>query len=107
MSQENVETVHRFVDAFQAHDVGALIELFSPDCEIVALRSAFEGPFRGRDGVRRWAESVYEAAPDSGFVAERVIPARNERVVVLGRQTGHGPAGWSSLRCANWRSVRV
>jgi hypothetical protein len=107
MPQKNVAVVHRFVDAFQAHDVTSLIELFSPDCEIVALRSAFEGPFRGRDGVRRWAESVYEAAPDSGFVAERVIPARNEGVVVLGRQTGHGPAGWSSLRCANWRSARV
>jgi ketosteroid isomerase-like protein len=97
MSQENVETVHRFVDAFQAHDVGALIELFSPDCEIIALRSAFEGEFRRRDGVRRWAESVYEAAPDSGFMAERVIPAGDERAVLLGRQTGTARLGGAAF----------
>jgi ketosteroid isomerase-like protein len=93
MSQENVELVHRFVDAFQAHDVASLIELFSPDCEIVALRSAFEGTFSGRDGVRRWAESVYEVAPDSGFVAERVISVRDERAVLLGRQRGTARMG--------------
>jgi ketosteroid isomerase-like protein len=97
MSQENVEVVHQFVDAFQAHDVASLIELFSPDCEIVALRSAFEGTFRGREGVRRWAESVYEAAPDSGFTAERVVPAHEERAVLLGRQTGTARLGGASF----------
>jgi ketosteroid isomerase-like protein len=97
MSQENVEVAHRFVDAFQAHDVASLIELFSPDCEIVALRSAFEGTFRGRDGVRRWAESVYEAAPDSAFAAERVIPVRDDRVVLLGRQSGTAGLGGAAF----------
>ena len=93
MSQENVEIARRMVDAFQAHDVARLVDLFSPDCEIMALRSAFEGAFRGRDGVRRWAESTYEAAPDSGFLAERLIPTDDERVVVLGRQTGTAQLG--------------
>ena len=97
MSQENIEVVRRFVDAFRAHDVAALVDLFTPDCELVALRSAFEGTFRRRDGVRRWAESVYEAAPDTEFLVEDVTPAPGGRVVLLGRQTGTATLGGAAF----------
>jgi ketosteroid isomerase-like protein len=93
VSQQNIDRVGRFVDAFNAHDVDAMLELTTPDCVIVSQRSGLEGPFTGRDGVRRWAETAYEWAPDSRMVVERTLPAGESRVVVLGRQTGSAGLG--------------
>ena len=93
MSQQNIERVGRFVDAFNAHDVDAIVEMAAPDCVIVGQRSSLEGPFAGHEGVRRWAESAYEWAPDSRMVVERTLPAGDDRVVVLGRQTGTAGLG--------------
>jgi ketosteroid isomerase-like protein len=97
MSQPNIEAVRRFVDAFNARDVDALVEMAAPGCVIVAQRSKLEGEFTGRDGVRRWAESSYEWAPDARFVVERALPAGDDRVVVLGRQTGTAGVGGATF----------
>lgn len=93
MSQQNIEAVGRFVDAFNTRDVDAMVEMAAPGCVIVAQRSKLEGAFTGRDGVRRWAESSYEWAPDARFFVKRVLPAGDDRVVVLGRQTGTAGVG--------------
>ncbi len=93
MSEETLEAVHRFVDAFNAGDVGGMVEMVAPDCVIVAQRSRLEGAFTGREGVRRWAESAFEWAPDSRMVVERTLSASDDRVVVLGRQTGTARVG--------------
>ncbi len=97
MSRQNIERVGRFVDAFNAHDVDAMLELTTPDCVIVGQRSSLEGAFTGHEGVRRWAETAYEWAPDSRMVVERTLPAGDDRVVVLGRQTGTAGLGGASF----------
>jgi hypothetical protein len=93
MSRETVESVGRFVEAFNAHDVEALVEMSAQSCVIIAQRSALEGAFTGPDGVRRWAEGAFEWAPDSRFLVERVVTVGDSRVVVLGRQTGTASEG--------------
>ncbi|MBA3606461.1 MAG: nuclear transport factor 2 family protein [Acidimicrobiia bacterium] len=93
MSRQNTEAVGRFVDAFNARDVDAIVEMAAPSCVIIAQRSKIEGAFTGPDGARRWAEATYEWAPDSHFVVERVLPTGDDRVVVLGRQTGTAGLG--------------
>ena len=85
MSQENIDAVGRFVGAFSARDVDAMVELAAPDCVIVAQRSALGGAFTD---IRHRAESAYEWAPDTRMVVERIVPAGDSCVVVLGRQTG-------------------
>ena len=93
MPEQNAEIVVRFVEAFNARDVDAMVEMTAPDCEIVAQRSKIEGAFTGPDAVRRWAESSYEWASDARFLVERVVPAEGDRIVVLGRQTGTARVG--------------
>ena len=93
MSRENTEAVSRFVHAFNVRDVDAIVEMAAPSCVIVAQRSATEGAFTGPDGARRWAEGAFGWAPDAQFVVERVLLAPDDRVVVLGRQTGTGGFG--------------
>ena len=97
MSEKNIEIARRMLDAFNAHDVEALVELTSPDCLIVAQRSGIEGEFRGHDGVRRWAEGYFEIAPDARVVTKRVLAADGDRVVVLGRQMGTASMGGAPI----------
>ncbi len=69
MSQKNIELVGRFVDAFNARDVDAIVEMAAARCEIIAQRSRIEGAYIGPDGARRWAESSYERAPDAHLLS--------------------------------------
>ena len=93
MSQQNIEAVARFIDAFNSRDVAAMVEMAATDCVIVAQRSKLEGAFTGRAGVRKWAERSWEWASDARFVVARVVPVGDRRVVVLGRQTGTADLG--------------
>ncbi len=71
-----------------ARDIDSLVEQASEDCVIVALRSEIEGAFVGRDGVRCWAETHFEAAPNAEVTLGRVVAVDDERILALGRQRG-------------------
>ena len=87
MSQENVETVRRLLDAFASRDLEAIIAENHPDVEIIALRSGIEGPYLGHDGLRRWGAELIEQAPDFVMHIEEVRDC-GDRVLVVGRQRG-------------------
>ncbi len=97
MSENDVHAVNRFIEAFNAQDVDTLVAMVTPDCVIVAQRSNLEGEFTGYDGVRRWAETAYEWAPDSRMFVEHTTTAKDGRVVVLGHQTGTAGAGGATF----------
>src|SRR4051794_20659845 len=59
MSQENVESFMRGIDAINMRDVEACLETMQPDVSFAPIRSQIEGVYRGHSGVRRWfADSV-------------------------------------------------
>ena len=59
MSQENVETVRRIARAFNAGDVDAIVAELDPNVEWEEQPIPGVDPvYRGREGVRRWAEAV-------------------------------------------------
>jgi ketosteroid isomerase-like protein len=87
MSQENVELVRRVNDAFAARDIEALLALHHPDAEIIVLRSAIEGPYRGHNGLRRMATEAFNTA-DLQFRIDEVRDCGNDRVLVFGHQHG-------------------
>jgi ketosteroid isomerase-like protein len=69
VSQENVDVVEAFFEAWNAGDMTAVRELYHPD---VVARSA-EGwpeqrPFVGRDVVMRWFQQLREAWDDEDSV---------------------------------------
>lgn len=90
MSQENERFATEFGAAFNDRDIDSLADRACHHCVIVALRSALEGPYLGREGVRRWAESYIEGIPDVQLELERVASIDADRVLVLGRQGGAG-----------------
>ncbi len=64
MSQENVELVHRAIDAVNRRDLAALLAVMDDDVEAAPLMAAMEGGYRGHDGIRRWWENLHDVWPD-------------------------------------------
>jgi ketosteroid isomerase-like protein len=87
VSRENVEVVRRALDAFARRDLEAILAEHRPDVEIVVLRSAIEGPYRGHEGLRRMGAELRSWAPDFELRIDEIRDC-GERVVVLGHQRG-------------------
>ena len=68
-----VETLRRLLDAFNAHDVDAVMSFFADDCELEMPR----GPepwgrrLQGRDGVREGLASRFAGIPDVHYGDDR------------------------------------
>ncbi|HSD25226.1 MAG TPA: hypothetical protein VLB79_12970, partial [Solirubrobacterales bacterium] len=52
MAEDIVELFRRGAEVFARGDEQAALEIADPEVELVALRSATEGTFRGHDGIR-------------------------------------------------------
>lgn len=67
MSQENLATVRRMIQANRSGGQDAVIDLFAEglvddDCELVSRISSIEGSsYRGREGVLRYLEDLEDA----------------------------------------------
>ena len=66
MSQENVELLHRAVDAFNRRDLDAYLALQDSGVEFTPFERAVEGlgPYIGHQGIRTWWEDSFAALPD-------------------------------------------
>ena len=88
MSQENVETFKRAVDAYNRRDLDALLRELDPEVE---WRSAILMPLgrearvhRGHEGVRDGVQVVYEALAEFQVAYSEVRDLSN-RIVGIGR----------------------
>jgi ketosteroid isomerase-like protein len=62
VSAANVDLHRRFVEAFNARNIEALIEVCHPDIELHSVFAAVGGAvYRGHDEMRRWHEDLHEA----------------------------------------------
>ena len=117
MSQENVELVHRAVDAFNRRDLDAFLALMDDDVEVVPRAAAMEGEtYHGHDGVRRWWKDLLDVFPDFTIEVVEVRDLGDLTVAAL-RVRGHGAgsdvpldetiwqvARWRRGKCVWWRS---
>ncbi len=112
MSQENVERVHRAIDAFNRRDVAAFLELMDSKVETATDLVSVEGHFyRGHSGARDWFRDLLAVFPD--FHAE-VLEARDhgDFVIALLRRSAHGldsgtPIEETVWQASKWRNGRV
>jgi ketosteroid isomerase-like protein len=106
MSEENVETFKRAVEAYNRRDVDGFLEVFDPAVEAHPLTLATFGQeaavYRGHEGLRQFIRDVDETLIDT-----RVEPSEirdlGDRLVATGRVRGRGrvsgadtesPIGW-------------
>jgi ketosteroid isomerase-like protein len=94
MSQENVEIVHRLVEAWNEGNVDTFLGFFDHDCEVTFPPEVPEpGPFRGHAELRQWAEGFMAAWQSHHAEVVETHAARDTVVVSLhlaGRGRGSG-----------------
>jgi ketosteroid isomerase-like protein len=90
MSQENVEIVRRFIDAFNARELETFAAMTTPDFEWTTSMMAVEGEvFWGREGIETYFERMREVWDDfRGFADEH--RDLGDRVLWIGRLEGRG-----------------
>jgi ketosteroid isomerase-like protein len=82
MSQQTLEAVTRFNDAFNRHDVDAIMALMTADCVFENTRPAPDGTrIEGHDPVRAFWEQFFRNSPHARFETEDIFSAGDRCVV--------------------------
>jgi ketosteroid isomerase-like protein len=105
MSQENVEIVRRWNDAYNRRDFETLIELTDPDFEFKSLFLAIESVFRGYDGLRAYFKAIEDAYDRFEIPGERYFDAGAAVLVecqIKWRGKGSGAQGATPVAVAAW-----
>jgi ketosteroid isomerase-like protein len=95
MADENVELVRRGFEAMSNRGVEGILPYVHPEFEVTTPPSLAAEPdtYRGREGVRRWFGSFYDAVDEIRFDAHEYRAVGDKVVVpftmrVRGRSTG-------------------
>lgn len=98
MAEEHpdVAVAKRAVAAWNAHDVEALVAVFSRDCVIESYLAQTTEPYRGHDGVRDWERDVRESFGRFDVELEEVTHT-GEVVLLLGQVQLKGQASGVAL----------
>jgi ketosteroid isomerase-like protein len=88
---DTLAAVARFNDAFNRHDVDAVMALMTEDCVFDTTGPAPDGHrFEGQDEVQAEWERLFAASPTARFETEEIIAAGDRAVVRWTYQFGHG-----------------
>ena len=92
MSQVNVDTARRWIDAYNRRDFDELLELSDRDIEFRSTFVQIEPVFRGHEGIHAYFESLSEAYDDWELVPSEFIDA-GAAVIVVERVDWRGKSG--------------
>jgi ketosteroid isomerase-like protein len=69
----DIETLKRFLAAFNAHDLDAIMEFFAEDCELYLPRGSepFGTRYAGKDAVRAGLATRFTGIPDVHYGEDR------------------------------------
>jgi len=96
LAAQTLTAVHRFNEAFNRHDVDAVMALMTDDCVFDTTAPAPDGElFRGQEAVRGAWEAFFAASPRANFETEEIF-ACGDRCVCAGAMSGT-PATRSTL----------
>ncbi len=86
-------TVERFTEAFNRHDVDAVMAAMTPDCVFEDTTAPDGTRHEGTEAVRRCWEQLFAASPDAVFEAEDVVIAGDHAVVCWHYRWSHDGGG--------------
>jgi ketosteroid isomerase-like protein len=84
MSQENVETFRRSVEAVNRWDIEAILEAVDPEVVWEPLRSQVQGAYRGRQGMRDFLADTTESFDSFRLDHTDVRDLGDGRVLAIG-----------------------
>jgi ketosteroid isomerase-like protein len=93
MSQDELDVIRRWIDAWNGGDIDAWADLFDPNAEAITDPSWMEaGPFKGRAAIREWFEALEESWDRHGKVVLRELFEVGDNVVARWDWTARGRA---------------
>ena|SRR5579864_4666781 len=106
--KDNIQLAEKQIAALNARDLdqylGRIDDSYMGESEIAP------GPIRGRDGVRKSLEMLFEAFPDLRFEVEQIL-ASGDHVVARLRVTGTHKGNFAGIAPTNksvsWRGCNV
>ena len=81
MSQDNINTARRCVDALNRRDVDGYLDCCTDDVELRTAAVELEGAHVGAAGLRRFFADIADAAPDFWLEVERLEAVGPDRVL--------------------------
>src|SRR5688572_4697247 len=82
MPNDTLEAIERFHEAFNRHDVDAIMDAMTPDCVFENTRPAPDGTrLEGQDAVRGEWEDMFRRSPFARIVAEEMFAAGDRGIV--------------------------
>jgi len=82
MTEQTLAVIHRFNDAFNRHDVDAVMELMTDDCIFDNTRPPPDGErIVGQTAVRAFWAEFFRRSPDARFDTEEIFAAGDRCVV--------------------------
>jgi ketosteroid isomerase-like protein len=106
VSQQNVEIIREFLEAFNRRDSAACLGAIDPDVEWHPPPDIpFAAPAIGRDALSADWRDWLGAWDDYRFVPEEILEGTEETVVVFGRESGRGKD--SGIEVRSRRTIAV
>jgi len=102
---QTLDVVERFNDAFNEHDVDAVMALMTDDCAFESTTPPDGGRFDGQREVRSFWEEFFSSTPTARFEGEDVIGA-GDRCIVRWRYTWEEDGEQRHLRGVDVMRVR-
>jgi len=81
--------VSQWIEAFNTHDVGALVELYTDDA--VLFDSGMKAARRGRSEIERWFSTRFHTMPSIRYVPNGQVFMEDDQAAVTWTTHGRGP----------------
>jgi len=103
MSQENVDLVYRWYEAFRRHDNEACVRDSAADVEIVSYLMGVEGTvYKGHAGLCRYIDQVFGVFPNWHAQVMQTIDHRDTVVAEI-RMAGRGAGSGLAIEQTTWQ----
>ena len=94
MSQENLELLRAWIEAFNRRDHDGIAQLNHP---LIGWQTSAEDPdatiHRGQEAVRRYIDGYLDVFPDLHIEVTECFPVGSDRVFAINHFTGHSANG--------------
>jgi len=104
-TQDTIDVVQRFNDAYNEHDVDAVMTLMTDDCVFESTAPPDGERFEGQDEVRAVWEAFFSSTPTARFEGEDVM-GTGDRCIVRWRYTWEEDGEQRHLRGVDVLRVR-
>jgi ketosteroid isomerase-like protein len=107
MSEQNVELLRRWFEAFNAHDIEAVIALCDPSGVLISAFAAVSGAvYRGHDGMRRYFGDLGNAWGDDLRLEPEAYFDLGEHTLTFSVAQGRGRHSGAEVEMSHAQVVR-